>query len=88
MKWVFLALVVVNIGLLLWVNSHQTNNAIPVANGKADIKMRIFNSDGTEAEMCGNGIRCLVRFIKDQSITHKKNISIETLAGIILSILC
>ena len=49
---------------------------------KADLKMRIFNSDGSEAEMCGNGVRCLAKFSADQKITGPK-LSIETLAGII-----
>lgn len=48
----------------------------------ADCKMRIFNSDGTEAEMCGNGIRCLAKYVYDQNIVRKKKITIETLAGI------
>lgn len=48
----------------------------------ADFKMRIFNSDGSEAEMCGNGIRCVGKFVHDKGLTGKKDISIETLAGI------
>ena len=48
----------------------------------ADFKMRIFNHDGTEAEMCGNGIRCLAKFIFDKHKTDKTKFSIETLAGI------
>ena len=49
---------------------------------KADVRMRIFNPDGSEAEMCGNGVRCLARFAVDKKITGKK-LSIETLAGLI-----
>jgi diaminopimelate epimerase len=49
---------------------------------KADFGMRTFNSDGSEAEMCGNGIRCLARFIRDAKITTRKELNIETLAGI------
>ena len=49
---------------------------------KADIRMRIINSDGSEAEMCGNGIRCIAKFAHDAKITGKK-FKIETLAGII-----
>lgn len=48
----------------------------------ADFKMRIFNSDGTEAQMCGNGIRCVGRFVYDKRLTNKKEIKIETLCGI------
>lgn len=48
----------------------------------ADFRMRMFNYDGSEAEMCGNGIRCVGKFIYDKSLTDKKEISIETLAGI------
>lgn len=48
----------------------------------ADFKMRIFNSDGTEAEMCGNGIRCVGKFIYDNNLSNKTFLKIETLAGI------
>lgn len=48
----------------------------------ADIKMRIFNSDGTEAEMCGNGIRCLSKLVYDKNILKKTSFKIETLGGI------
>lgn len=46
----------------------------------ADIKMRIFNKDGSEAEMCGNGIRCFAKYIYDNKIIDKQSISIETKA--------
>ncbi len=49
---------------------------------KADFKMRIFNSDGSEAEMCGNGIRCFAKYVYDNGLISKKNITVETLAGI------
>jgi len=49
---------------------------------KADFGMRVFNADGSEAEMCGNGIRCLARYIRDQRLSVKKEMKIETLAGI------
>lgn len=48
----------------------------------ADYKMRMFNSDGSEAEMCGNGIRCVGKFVYDKGLTTKTTITIETLAGI------
>ena len=48
----------------------------------ADFKMRMFNSDGSEAEMCGNGIRCVGKFVYDNKLTTKTNLKIETLAGI------
>jgi len=48
----------------------------------ADFKMRIFNKDGSEAEMCGNGIRALGKFLYEKSITTKTEINIETLSGV------
>lgn len=48
----------------------------------ANIKMRIFNKDGSEAEMCGNGIRCFAKYIYDNKIIDKQSISIETKAGV------
>ena len=48
----------------------------------ADIKMRIFNKDGSEAEMCGNGIRCFAKYVYDNKLIAKQNISIETKAGV------
>ena len=48
----------------------------------ADFKMRMFNSDGSEAEMCGNGIRCVGKFVYDKRLTDKTIVKIETLAGI------
>jgi len=48
----------------------------------ADFKMRIFNSDGSEAEMCGNGIRCVGKFVYDNHLTDKTSLEIETLSGI------
>ncbi len=49
----------------------------------ADFKMRMFNSDGSEAEMCGNGIRCVGKFVYDKGLTDKTTVTVETLAGII-----
>jgi diaminopimelate epimerase len=48
----------------------------------AEVKMRIFNSDGSEAEMCGNGIRCFSKFCYENGVTNKKEFTVETLAGI------
>ena len=48
----------------------------------ADFKMRIFNNDGTEAEMCGNGIRCMAKYLYEKNVTTKKEFRIETLSGI------
>ena len=48
----------------------------------ADFKMRMFNSDGSEAEMCGNGIRCVGKFVYDKGLTDKTTVTVETLAGI------
>lgn len=48
----------------------------------ADFKMRIFNADGSEAEMCGNGIRCVGKYVYDKGYTDKKKLKIETLSGI------
>ncbi len=50
---------------------------------KADFKMRILNTDGSEVEMCGNGIRCLAKYIWDRNFSDKNILNIETLAGII-----
>ncbi|MHA1931053.1 MAG: diaminopimelate epimerase, partial [Promethearchaeota archaeon] len=49
---------------------------------KADIQMRIFNKDGTESEACGNGIRCFSKYIYENGIVKKEEISIETLKGV------
>lgn len=49
----------------------------------ADFKMKIFNADGGEVEMCGNGIRCLAKYIWDKGISTKDTLAIETLAGIV-----
>jgi diaminopimelate epimerase len=52
---------------------------------KVDIRMRIFNNNGSEAEMCGNGIRCFAKYIYENDIIKKEEIGIETLKGIILA---
>jgi diaminopimelate epimerase len=57
--------------------------ALP-AERDADYTMRIFNSDGSEPEMCGNGIRCLAKFIADLESQKKTEYRIETLAGLMI----
>ena len=49
---------------------------------KADVKMRILNADGSEAEMCGNGIRCLAKYCFESGIVRKNSLLVETLAGV------
>jgi diaminopimelate epimerase len=51
---------------------------------KADLRMRIFNFDGSEAEMCGNGIRCFAKYVYENKIVTKSKFTVETLAGIII----
>lgn len=48
----------------------------------ADFKMDMYNADGSQGEMCGNGIRCVAKYVYDYGLTNKENISVETLAGI------
>jgi len=54
-----------------------------LASSKADLQMRIFNSDGTEAQMCGNGIRCFAKYAYENKLVSKNKFTVETLAGII-----
>ncbi len=48
----------------------------------ADCRMRMFNWDGSESEMCGNGVRCVGKFVHDRGIVNKDTVTVETLAGI------
>lgn len=48
----------------------------------ADFRMRIYNADGSEAEMCGNGIRCVAKYVYDHKLTDQTEISVETGGGI------
>jgi diaminopimelate epimerase len=48
----------------------------------ADVKMRMLNPDGSEAEACGNGLRCFVKYVIENGIVHKTDLDIETLSGI------
>lgn len=52
------------------------------SSNKGDVRMRIFNKDGSEAEMCGNGIRCVGRYVREVKGMYKDEISVETLAGV------
>ena len=49
---------------------------------KADFRMRMFNADGSEGKMCGNGSRCVAKFVHDRGLTDKSCVTLETLAGI------
>ncbi|MDD3652880.1 MAG: diaminopimelate epimerase [Desulfotomaculaceae bacterium] len=49
----------------------------------ADVKMRIFNPDGSEAEMCGNAIRCAAKYLFEHGLVNKNQIKVDTLAGIL-----
>jgi diaminopimelate epimerase len=50
---------------------------------KADARMRMFNADGSEAEMCGNGLRCVAKYVYDHGIARKSRMNIETGRGIL-----
>ncbi len=57
---------------LIFINPSET----------ADFEMEMYNSDGSRSEMCGNGIRCVGKYVYDKGLTDKTELSIETLAGI------
>ena len=61
---------------------------MPAENDEADYRMRIFNSDGSEAEMCGNGIRCAAIFARENNICRKQEQRVITGAGIIVPAIC
>lgn len=50
---------------------------------QADFRMRMFNADGSEAQMCGNGIRCVAKYVYDHRLTRQTTIQVETLAGVL-----
>jgi diaminopimelate epimerase len=49
---------------------------------RADFRMKIYDSDGSEVEMCGNGLRCLAKMVRDKKLSSKKELKLETKAGI------
>lgn len=49
---------------------------------RADFRMRMFNADGSEGEMCGNGIRCVGKYVYDKGLIGREDITIETLSGV------
>ena len=56
---------------MIWISPSET----------ADFKMRIFNADGSEAKMCGNGIRCVGKYVYEHGLTRKTTLTIETGSG-------
>src|SRR5262245_60747300 len=50
---------------------------------KADARMRMFNADGSESEMCGNGLRCVAKFVYDHGIARKPTLRLETGRGVL-----
>jgi diaminopimelate epimerase len=50
---------------------------------RADFRMRVFNNDGSEAKNCGNGLRCVSKYVFDRGLTAKTSFSVETLGGIV-----
>jgi len=63
------------------VGCDQVLVVMPPQEPDSDFRYRIFNSDGTEVEMCGNGARCFAKFVRDCKLTGKSAIIVETLAG-------
>ena len=66
-------------GLILVLRSGQSDMS-----DKSDFKMRMFNPDGSEAEMCGNGIRCFAKYLYDHGLTDSERIRVDTLAGVMI----
>src|SRR5437868_544804 len=54
----------------------------PSDNG-ADARMRMYNADGSEAEMCGNGLRCVAKYVYDYGIVRKPSLQVETARGVL-----
>ncbi len=53
----------------------------PARSADADFRYRILNADGSEVSQCGNGARCFARFVREQGLTDKREIRVETAAG-------
>lgn len=70
----------------LWSRSHTGIGSdgliLVMPSSKADFRMRMFNSDGSEGAMCGNGARCLAKFVHDHALSTSQKFTLETLAGI------
>jgi diaminopimelate epimerase len=49
----------------------------------ADVRMQVFDADGSQVEMCGNGIRCVLKYLRDNGYTSKEAVTVETLGGIV-----
>ena len=65
------------------VGFDQLLAVLPPEDPDADFRMQIFNADGSEAEQCGNGARCFARFVVEESLTVKRELLVETEAGVI-----
>ncbi len=55
----------------------------PEDSSRADVRMRMFNADGSESEMCGNGIRCVAKYVHDHGLTAARPMRVQTGAGIL-----
>src|SRR6266403_262944 len=55
---------------------------LPSSNGEADCRMAIYNADGSRAEMCGNGIRGLAKFVRERGLSRAEPLRVETDAGV------
>src|SRR5262245_12819724 len=51
---------------------------------RADARMRMFNADGSEGEMCGNGVRCVAKYLYDHGLTQQRRVRIETGRGVLV----
>jgi diaminopimelate epimerase len=65
------------------VGFDQLLAVLPPSRPDADFLYRIFNADGTEAQQCGNGVRCVAKFVSDHNLSPKRFLTIETLSGVV-----